>query len=294
MKIGIYLPQVGPRGTAASVTRVATCAEREGFDSLWVFDHVVLQREQQSRYPYAENGQLGIPPTLPFLEPLTLLSFAAAVTQRVELGVGVLVLPMRQPVLHAKILASLDVLSGGRAILGAGVGWWKEEFEVLSVPFAHRGRRMDECLEVLRQCWTRDFVDFRGEFYEVVDWACSPKPARPIPIWMGGRNEAQLRRAGEQGDGWLANPAMLDSLEKDFDRCREYAVAAGRSAEKLVLGVNRCATLSASGLEAAAEELHRLRGKGVGHAIALLDPGDPDPESLIRAFASDYLPALQR
>lgn len=293
MKIGVYLPQVGSGATRESMLAFAAAAEECGFDSLWVFDHVVLQKEQGSRYPYAADGRLAIPPTTDFLEPLTALSFVAAATSRVELGVGVLVLPMRQPVLHAKIMASLDKLAGGRFILGAGVGWWQEEFEVLSVPFERRGPRMDECLELLEQCWTRDYVDFEGEFYRVVDWACNPKPARRIPVWLGGRSAQQLRRVGERADGWMANPAMLDTLLDDFARARDHAAHAGRDPDQLTLAINRAAALSASDPGAAAKVLDQVRELGVEHAVVLLAPGEGDARVALEAFARRHLAELQ-
>ena len=150
-----------------------------------------------------------------FLEPLTLLAYLAGITKRVKLGTSVLVLPMRQPVLHAKIMATIDALSGGRFVLGAGVGWWKEEYEALSVPFERRGKRMDECLQLVRALWTEEFVDFKGEFYECVDWACNPKPVQAggIPIWLGGESRGQLRRVGKYADGWLATAKSLPTIE---------------------------------------------------------------------------------
>ena len=146
MEIGIHIPQVGPPASIDNIASFAKCADDAGFDGLWVFDHVVLQKEQQSKYPYSPDGSLGFPPTMNFLEPLTLLAYLAPITKRARLGTSVLVLPMRQPVLHAKIMSTIDFLSGGRFVLGAGVGWWKQEFEALSVPFERRGKRMDECL----------------------------------------------------------------------------------------------------------------------------------------------------
>ena len=293
MKIGVYLPQVGPGGTRENMLECAAAVEECGFDSIWVFDHVVLQKEQESAYPYAADGRLAIPPTVDFLEPLTTLAFVAAATSRVELGVGVLVLPMRQPVLHAKIMASIDKLAGGRFILGAGVGWWKEEFEALSVPFERRGRRMDECLELLHQCWTREYVDFQGEFYKVVDWACNPKPARPIPVWLGGRSDQQLRRVGERADGWMANPAMLDTLRDDFARARDHAAAAGRDPERLTLAINRVAALSASDQGEAAKTLDHMRELGVHHAVVVVAPGESDTRKVLETFATRHLAELQ-
>ena len=165
MKVGIYLPQVGGVASPENITRVARSVEANGFDSLWTFDHVVLRPDQGSDYPYSEDGRFLVPAEVPFLEPLTLMTYAAAVTERVELGTAVLVAPMRAPVLHAKIMATLDHLAGGRLILGAGVGWWKEEFEALSMPFDRRGARMDEYLQVLRDLWENEIGSFEGEFY---------------------------------------------------------------------------------------------------------------------------------
>ena len=144
MEVGIHVPQVGPLANRQTVGEFAKAADEAGFDALWVFDHVVLQKNQQSKYPYSADGSLGFPPTMDFLEPLTLLTWLAGITTRAKLGTSVLVLPMRQPVLHAKIMATIDHLSGGRMILGAGVGWWEQEFEVLGVPFEKRGARFDQ------------------------------------------------------------------------------------------------------------------------------------------------------
>ena len=205
MKVGVYLPQVGPAATAAEVKSVAILAEEAGFDSLWAFDHVVLRPDQGSDYPYSEDGRFLVPADTAFHEPLTLLTFAAAVTERVELGTAVLVLPMRQPVLHAKLIATLDHLAEGRVLLGAGVGWWKEEFETLGMPFDRRGARMDEYLQILRDCWESERGSFAGEFYNNVGWYCRPQPPRRVPIYLGGNHRRQLARAGRFADGYLAN-----------------------------------------------------------------------------------------
>jgi probable F420-dependent oxidoreductase len=293
MRVGIYLPQIGPDASRARVVETAQAAEAAGFDSLWGLDHVVLREDYGTPYPYAASGRLPIPTTANLLEPLILLTYAAAVTERIALGTAVLVLPMRAPVLHAKMLASLDHLAGGRFILGAGIGWWKEEFAALSMPFAQRGKRMDEYLQVLKQLWSMEYAEFRGEFYNAAGWACHPHPPRPIPIWLGGNSQQQLRRVGQFADGWLANPAMLSTLEADFDRAREAAVRAGRSAEALQLAVNRVAVLSRSDMPAAADTLMRLKERGVDHAILVVAPGETDATSLLQAFAETYLADVQ-
>lgn len=296
MEIGVHVPQVGPQTSRQLVTAFAQAADRTGFDGLWVFDHVVLQKEQQSRYPYSADGALGFPPTMNFLEPLTQLSFLAAVTERAKLGTSVLVLPMRQPVLHAKIIATIDHLSGGRFVLGAGVGWWQQEYEVLGVPFERRGKRMDECLQLLRALWTDDFVDFDGEFYTAKDWACNPKPARPggIPIWLGGESRQQLQRVGKYADGWLATARSLAKLKDDFAIAQEAAANAGRDAGKLAIAIEGAGLLRTGQLERTAEGLGRLREMGVAHAILAVHPSEmANAAPLFEEFAEKYLPALQ-
>ena len=187
MKVGLHVPQVGRFAVPETIAGFARAADEAGFDSLWVFDHVVLQKEQESQYPYSPDGKMGFSPRNAFIEANTLLTYLAAITSRVELGTSVLVAPMRHPVLNAKQWASMDHLSGGRMILGAGVGWWKQEFEVLGVPWERRGKRMDEWLQLTKALWRDEWVNFRGEFYECIDWTCNPKPVRgTIPIWLGG------------------------------------------------------------------------------------------------------------
>ena len=294
MEVGLHVPQVGPMASKESIGAFARSADEAGFDGLWVFDHVVLQKEQQSKYPYSPDGSLGFPPTLDFLEPLTLCAWLAGITKRARIGTAVLVLPMRQPVLHAKIMATIDHLSGGRFVLGAGVGWWKQEFEVLGVPFEKRGKRMDECLQLVRALWTEEFVDFRGEFYECVDWACNPKPVQPggIPIWLGGESKKQLERAGKYGDGWLATAKSLPTLKDDFAIAQEAAKAAGRDPAALKLALDGAGGLSADNLERTAEKLAKLGEMGIHHAIVGLHPKHmAAPEPVIEGFAK-HLEAL--
>jgi len=296
MEVGLHIPQVGSRATPEIIGRFARAADAAGYDGLWVYDHVVLQKEQQSRYPYAPDGNLGFRATINFLEPLTLLTYLAGITKRVRLGTAVLVLPMRQPVLHAKIMSTIDFLSGGRFVLGAGIGWWKQEFEALSVPFERRGKRMEESLQLLRQLWTEEYTDFRGEFYEAVDWACNPKPVRPegIPIWLGGESRAQLERAGKYADGWLATGNMLPRLREHFAIAQESAAAAGRDPSRLMLAVDGMAVLAPDRLAQTAEQLAGLRELGVGHAIVNVHPRQmAEPEGLLEEFAARHLPGLQ-
>ena len=296
MEVGLHIPQVGPFAERNNVASFAKTVDDAGYDGIWVFDHVVLQKEQQSAYPYSPDGRLGFPPTLDFLEPLTQLAFLAGITTRVRLGTSVLVLPMRQPVLHAKIMATIDSLSGGRFVLGAGVGWWQQEFEVLSVPFERRGKRMDECLQLVKALWTEEFVNFKGEFYQAVDWTCNPKPVQPggIPIWLGGESRGQLRRVGKYADGWHATAKSLATLHQDFEVAKEAAVEAGRDPSKLTLSIEGAGILDPDGIERTAESLGRLKEMGIFHAVIGVHPrhmGNAGP--LIEEFAAKHLKGLQ-
>ena len=292
VKVGVYLPQAGPGASAEQVARVAQCVEAQGYDSLWVYDHVVLRPDQGSDYPYSEDGRFLIPPDVAFLEPLTLLTYAAAVTERVELGTAVLVAPMRAPVLHAKIMATLDHLAGGRLVLGAGVGWWKEEFEALSMPFDRRGARMNEYLQVLRDLWENEIGSFEGEFYNTTGWYSRPQPPRRVPILLGGNNPRQLRRAGRYADGYLANPAMLDTLDQDWGAVKAEAEANGRDPSDLTLGINRITVLSADTIDESAQALGAMKSRGFDFAIANLHPA-ADAEAVLAEFAEKHLSELQ-
>ncbi|MDA1062304.1 MAG: LLM class flavin-dependent oxidoreductase, partial [Chloroflexi bacterium] len=179
MQVGVQLPQLGVGATRELVLRHAHAAETAGFDALWVNDHVVFPREWSSAYPYSPDGV--VPPRTTvdhsILEPLTELAFVAGVTSTIELGTAVLVLNYRQAVLTAKLISTLDHLAGGRFILGAGMGWAKEEMAVLGMPPNRRGARFEESLRVLRAFFDDDWVDgFEGEFHAVDGWTARPRP----------------------------------------------------------------------------------------------------------------------
>ena len=293
MQVGLSVPQLGPTATAERAREVAQAAEAAGFDSLWVVDHVVLHEDGTTRYPYSPDGALRLPPAGNFLEPLILLTYLAGVTERIQLATGVLVLPMREPVLHAKMIATLDHLSGGRVILGAGVGWWVEEFEVLGVNPRTRGSRMDESLALLRELWTGDPVRFEGRHFQVEGWLSNPTPAHHIPIWLGGESRQQLERVGRVADGWLPTAGKsFETFRDDFEVARQAASDAGRDPESLDLAMIGAAEITADTMEAAFERLSALKEEGVTHVSARVT-GDPrDQLELMAEFGDRYLPAL--
>ena len=208
MRLGIHLPHVGRKAGPDSIRRAAVQAEELAFADAWVSEHIIIPKGA----PY--------PPSPIFYDPVLTLTWAAAFTSRIGLGTTVLVLPMRHPLPLAKELATLQCLSGGRLILGAGVGWMEAEFAALGVPFRERGRRMDEGIAMMRAVWTEDPVTFRPKYIPAVieDMRMRPLPA-PIPIWIGGGSDAAIARAARIGDGWHGTrilpedaPAMVARL----------------------------------------------------------------------------------
>jgi probable F420-dependent oxidoreductase len=228
MQFGVLLPQFGALARGADVTQriraVAQTAERLGYDVLWTAEHIIFPQTITTPYPY--GGRFPYPITDPILDIVATLSYVAAITSRIKLGSSVLVLPYRNPVVLAKELASLDVLSDGRLLLGVAAGWLKEEFDMLGVPFHERGRRTDEYINLLRALWTQERATFHGRSFELTDAAFFPKPVqRPSPpIWIGGGSPAALRRVARLGDGWIAVPRpTLDDLENDVREIRRLA-----------------------------------------------------------------------
>ena len=293
MDIGCHLPVFGPAATRETVLGLARRAEALGYDSLWVSDHVVIPWTIRSRYPYSATGDFPLPPASDFLEPLTALALVAGATERVRLGTSVLVLPHRHPMLVAKMLATLDHLAPGRAILGAGVGWMREEIELLGAPYDRRGAWSDEALRLIRACWTEDRVTFAGEFFRVEAVACRPRPARgTIPIWIGGHHPRALRRVVELGDGWHAafpNPdAMADGVARLHAECRR----AGRDPATLTLSA-RVGLPARRPADDVVAELRALRDLGVTHVI--LEPASRDLATMtatLERFAADVRPRL--
>src|SRR2546430_15166490 len=187
MDIGCHLPVYAPAATREALTLFARRAEALGYDSLWVSDHVVIPHTIRSRYPYNATGDFPLSPSTDFLEPLTVLPLVAAVTSKIRLGTSVLVLPHRHPVLTARMLATLDHLAPGRVILGAGVGWLREEIELFGVDYARRGAWSDEALRIMQTCWREERPSFRGEFVHLDPVGFAPKPARGTnPLLIGG------------------------------------------------------------------------------------------------------------
>ncbi len=228
MRFGVMIMARGPGGRLPGLTAMAQAAEAGGLDILAINDHVVVPGDINSTYPYTDDGVWAGKSVGECLEMITAASFVASATKKIELLTSVMVVPYRPAVLAAKMLATLDVLSGGRLIVGCGAGWMQEEFEALDLPpFAQRGKVTDEYIAAFRTLWTDDAPAMAGEFVRFDNLVFEPKPAHQphLPIWIGGESGPAVRRAARLGDGWFPvshNPAFL------LNTAERYAQASAR------------------------------------------------------------------
>ena len=272
MKFGIVFANTGPAAQGEYAAGLGQAAEGAGFESVWTVEHVVVPAGYASSYPYSADGRMPGGEDVDMPDPLIWLAYVAAATTRLRLGTGILILPQRNPVILAKEVATLDKLSGGRLELGVGVGWMREEFDALGVPFETRARRTDEYIDALRALWTGTEASFSGEFTRFERVKSFPKPAQPggVPIVVGGHSPAAARRAGRLGDGFFPAGGGLDELPPLLAEMRAAAAAAGRDADAIEItaggatdldGVKRAADLGVSRLvmPAFGRDLERVR-----------------------------------
>jgi len=269
VKFAVIAP-VAARVTAdpAWMSAFARHVEACGFESIVVVEHTVMMTEYASVYPYDESGRVELPADCPVPDPVDLLAFLAAHTERLGLATGVLVLPNHHPVVLAKRVATVDALSGGRVRLCVGMGWLKEEVEACGVEFATRGRRADEQVEVLRLLWDdrAHGADFHGEFFEFDYAACYPKPVGPIPIHIGGHSAAAARRAGRLGDGFQPLGVGSARLSELVGIMRDEAKQARRDPDALELSLGHLVT------KVDADRAAKLAGLGADRIVLAMPP----------------------
>jgi len=277
---------------------VAQRAEDLGYDHVWVSDHIILPKKVDSFYPYAEDGVASFRPDEPYFEPLAALNFIAGCTQRIRLGTHVLIIPYRNPVLTAKILSSLDVLSGGRVILGAGVGWMEEEFQAMGLDtYKERGAVTDEYLQLYKELWTSENPSFDGKYYQLSGSGFEPKPAQKPhpPIWIGGHTGPAIRRAAKYGDGWmpigLRPPAILDpeELGGKIARLRKATVEAGRPEDAVALTFSTGVVFN----DAAGSERPMMQGRPEQIAADIRQYQDLGVSNFIIGLQGNSVPELQ-
>ena len=287
MRLGLHALGIGTGARRDVIDAVAAAAEASGFATLWAGEHVVMVDEPASRYPYADDGRIAVPAQADWLDPLIGLSFAAAATSRIGLATGVLLLPEHNPVVVAKQAASLDVLSGGRLTLGIGVGWSREEFDALGVPFARRGARTTEYVAAMRALWRDEVASFHGEFVGFDRIRVNPKPVRGrIPIVLGGNSDAALGRASAWGDGWYGfNVPGVDGVREHVELLRARTREAGRDPAGLEVAV------AATDVEP--DDIAALAAAGVTQLVLVDSPPDDPAEAgeWTRALAHRWRPA---
>jgi probable F420-dependent oxidoreductase len=234
VRVGLALSQYGAFANRGAVIEVARAAEAFGFHSLWTGDRILDPVHPRDRYPGSADGRMP-PEYTTFLDPLTVLTVAAGVTSRVRLGTSTLNAPWYSPILLARTLTSIDVLSEGRLDVGFGIGWSSDEYAAAGVPWSGRGARLEEILDVLERIWADDPVAFEGPLFAVPESRIEPKPVqRPRPpIYLGGYSAAALDRIGRRADGWVAPGAPLAFLVPMWETVRRAAEKAGRDPGEL-------------------------------------------------------------
>lgn len=239
MKVGVFLPLGAANASAELLRTAAQAIEERGFESIWVPEHVVLFDDYASSYPYSPDGRFPGGGDTGLLEPFTALTYLAAVTDRVRLGTGICLVPQRNPVYTAKQVVDLDALSGGRVDFGVGVGWLREEFEALGMPFERRGERADEFLAAMKALWCDELSEYHGELYDLRACRMYPKPVQQPhpPIHVGGESDAALRRVARLGQGWYTFNRPPDDLGDPLRRLDEHLADHGRARAELTLSV---------------------------------------------------------
>lgn len=304
MHFGVHLPHLGRSASRDHLISWAEEADRLGLHSAWVSDHVAWPRNIESSYPYTADGSFPGGFDTPWLDPLSTLVFAAARTEQIKLGTTVLILGYRPPVLTGKWLATLDVLSGGRSILGVGVGWMREEFEVLGMPFDNRGARADEQLEVFDALFNQEYPSYEGAYYAFPEVGFSPKPIQEtVPIWVGGNSTAAFARTARYGHAFHAAFQPVETVAEEWSGVGRQCELVGRDRAELELSCRLY--LDPEGhmdapvaLQGSAEQMIDTVGAwteiGTDHLLLdVVGSGGPDGRlDKLRAFMADVAPRV--
>jgi probable F420-dependent oxidoreductase len=308
-KFGVFLPVSGRAASRKTLMQAARQTEALGYDSVWAADRLVMPWKIETTYPYSKESTFIVPPDRPFFDTLTCLAFLAGCTDKIELGMSVMVLPYRHPLHWARIATTIDQLSSGRLILGVGVGWMEEEFAAMNVPFKDRGRISDEQLTLLKKLWTEEHITFHGQYYNATDIAFLPKPYRQprVPIWVGGEGKPAQRRAGQFGDAWFPYFVKItpQELAAGFANVRAEAYKAGRNPDEVQLACCLPVELTAAdgppitdylkgSVRQVTERLRQFVAVGAIHiGLQFMIPHYPERQEQIERFAKEALPALK-
>jgi probable F420-dependent oxidoreductase len=273
MRVGLQAIGIGPGARRGVLGETARAADAAGFATLWMGEHVVLFDRQTSRYPYSEGGEFPVSGDVDWLDPLVALGFAAALTRRIRLATGILLVPEHNPLILAKQASSLDRLSDGRFALGVGIGWLAEEFAALGVPFARRAQRTREYVEAMRRVWSTDVASYRGEFVAFDGVRSTPRPSGGrVPVLLGGEGRPALVRAADYGDGWYGFNLGPDEAAEKIAVLTELLAARGRDRRRFELVVAPFTK------RAAPADLAAYRALGVDEVVIVATPPDDDAQ----------------
>ena len=288
MKFGLaFAASIGTEPDSA--LEICRVAEASGFESVWGGEHVIFPSTIESAYPYTADGKVPATPDTPIPDPLIWLAYVAAAAPTLRLGTCILILPQRNPLVLAKEIATLDHLSGGRVELGIGVGWLREEFEALGVPWERRGARTDEYVDALRTIWSGRHVEYHGEFVDFEPLTCTPRPPQgaDVPILVGGDSPAALRRAAKLADGYYPGEGTIDGLRDLIGRLHEECERQGRDPAEVEINAMFSTQMKdpVAGVEA-------MRELGVGRVMvpAFFFAGDGGLERLAAFGEAAVLP----
>ena len=310
MEIGISIPRIPD---VPGLKRFVEMAETLGFESVLAGDHIVLPTAGTNQYPYTADGSFSRPSSEPFLETMTLLGYLAAFTDRIKLGSTVIILPYRNPVVQAKMFASLDVLTGGRIICGVGVGWLEKEFEILGLDYHQRGAMTDEFLGIMQALWSQSNPEFHGKYYNIDGIQFEPKPIQQpgIPVWVGGHTKAALRRTAKYGSCWHTTrqtpefvaenlPYLRDRIKKEGRELSEVTVSLKRSLHFTDMGMNEGGYVRSGGSLVAStrevlEDLHACQEIGINQlTYDFRVETVPDCIKVMEHIAEHILPVASR
>lgn len=287
MKIGLLFANTGPFVEPSGLAALATTAEAIGIESLWAIEHAAVPVGYETPYPYSRSGRMKGGDNLALPDPLLWLGYAAALTQRLKLATGVLILPQRHPIYTAKELATLDVLSEGRLIAGVGIGWLAEEFDALGIPFAERAARSEECIRGIRSLWGPGPSTFEGEHYRWRGLESNPKPVQPggVPLVIGGHVAAAARRAAVLGNGFFPGRGDHQRLRELFDIVARECERIGRDPDEV--------ELSAGGPLRTPDDVRAFEQLGVSRVITNIPGSDLDGMRRgLERFKTDVLDKL--
>ena len=283
MKVGLFLPQVGEHVNTENILYVATEAEKEGIDSLWLLERLLWPIKPQTPYVASADGSL---PAVyqNVLDPLTTLAYVAAVTERISLGTSVVDMFFQNPVILSKRITALDILSDGRALVGLGLGWSKDEFEVSGIPYKDRGTRADEYLQVLKKIWTDDVIEFKGQFYNIPASKIGPKPVQKPhpPLLLGGFSPKTFSRIVNYANGWIGVSGFspLEQIKQTINGLKESARKADKDPAKVGIYMvsypniidapsssNETRTPMTGTIDQIGSDIEQIKGMGTDHMI---------------------------